>query len=431
MVRQYIGARYVTKIYENSQIPGSAEWEATVTYEPLTMVTYNNSSYLSKKQVPGSVGDPASNPDYWVVTGYYNGQIAALQTDVQNLQIDVGQIQAELLSFTNRKILFIGDSIGTTQDGNGDTFVDITMRRLGLTKDDTYFNASFAGIGLTTSLTFPGNFSEVFTWFKANYPTVDLETITDVIICGGPNDLGATDTAILNAVSAIKTQILTDCINAKLHLGISAKNSVNTAGVSGFHDYLNHYRKAALNSNISWLNGLEYALYNTKFTSDKLHPNSTGVAVLADALEACIVDGIYKPNVQLDLSDSDVTVGSAFASMSAGSAAAFSEHLNDGFVSICPTSIQYPTFIFASSYTGYGNIKLFTANDYIAMCPYNSRLAAPMPIQYVDSSNVTHNTNAYLSKAGNDWMIDFPYGVTDAVYLYILPLNSVLSADRC
>ena len=85
-VRQYIGARYTTKIYENSLDPSSAEWEANVTYEPLTMVTYNNSTYLSKKQVPGSVGDPANNPDYWVVTGYYNGQIMQLQNDVAALK---------------------------------------------------------------------------------------------------------------------------------------------------------------------------------------------------------------------------------------------------------------------------------------------------------------------------------------------------------
>lgn len=85
-VRQYIGARYVTKIYENSITPGSAEWEAGVTYEPLTLVTYNYSSYLSKKEVPGSIGDPASNPAYWVVTGAYNGQIATLQSEIDDLE---------------------------------------------------------------------------------------------------------------------------------------------------------------------------------------------------------------------------------------------------------------------------------------------------------------------------------------------------------
>lgn len=86
--RQYIGARYVTKVYENSLDPSSAEWEAGINYEPLTMVTYNMGSYLSKKDVPASVGDPASNPQYWAQTGFYNGQIAYLDSIKQNKTLE-------------------------------------------------------------------------------------------------------------------------------------------------------------------------------------------------------------------------------------------------------------------------------------------------------------------------------------------------------
>ena len=85
--RQYIGARYVTKVYENSLDPSSAEWEANVNYEPLTMVTFNNGSYLSKKTVPASVGNPPSNPTYWTQTGFYNGQILALENEVDKLNM--------------------------------------------------------------------------------------------------------------------------------------------------------------------------------------------------------------------------------------------------------------------------------------------------------------------------------------------------------
>lgn len=89
MVRQYIGARYVTKAYENSQDPSSAEWETSMNYEPLTLVTYNYGSYLSKKEVPASVGDPASNPDYWTQTGFYNGQITLLNARVTKLEGEI------------------------------------------------------------------------------------------------------------------------------------------------------------------------------------------------------------------------------------------------------------------------------------------------------------------------------------------------------
>lgn len=84
-VRQYIGARYVTKIYENTLDPSSAEWQAGVSYEPLILVTYLNGSYLSKKAVPGAIGDPAANPTYWAQTGFYNGQIAGLQAQIDEI----------------------------------------------------------------------------------------------------------------------------------------------------------------------------------------------------------------------------------------------------------------------------------------------------------------------------------------------------------
>lgn len=84
--RQYIGARYVIKIYENTEVSGSAEWQANTRYEPLTMVTFQNNSYLSKQPVPAYIGNPAQNPDYWVATGMYNGQIASLQRAVAELE---------------------------------------------------------------------------------------------------------------------------------------------------------------------------------------------------------------------------------------------------------------------------------------------------------------------------------------------------------
>lgn len=85
MVRQYIGARYTTKIYENSLDHSSAEWESGVIYEPLTLVTYNSSSYISKKNVPATVGNPAANADYWTLTGAYNGQILQLQNQINDI----------------------------------------------------------------------------------------------------------------------------------------------------------------------------------------------------------------------------------------------------------------------------------------------------------------------------------------------------------
>lgn len=147
--RQYVGARYVTKIYENSLDPSSAEWEGSVNYEPLTLVTYNNGSYLSKKEVPGSVGDPASNPLYWVQTGFYNGQIAALDARIQILE----------------SVSYIMIPTGDTTDRSNELNTALTEHSAVLfVEGDYYFNgnitlpdnAKLFGVGASSVLKFVG-----------------------------------------------------------------------------------------------------------------------------------------------------------------------------------------------------------------------------------------------------------------------------------
>lgn len=95
--RQYIGARYVPKFYQNS-VDGSAQWESNVVYEPLTYVTLTNGHmYISKKQVPATVGSPVSNIDYWLDVGSYNGFIDQLQGEIDTINdVTIPALQASV-----------------------------------------------------------------------------------------------------------------------------------------------------------------------------------------------------------------------------------------------------------------------------------------------------------------------------------------------
>lgn len=198
-MRQYVGARYVPKIYTNSLNPGSNDWESGVVYEPLTIVNYNTTSYTSKKPVPSTVGDPASNPDYWVETGSYNGQIANLQNQINTLNT-IGK---------NRKFLLIGDSLGigtsfiTGQgyvDGKG--WVGWCMDYIGT---DRCVWAAINGGGFTE----PTPYQWLYQLQNVNLGTHIPEEFTDLIILGGSNDIDDTTlnikTAIGNLVSYAKT----------------------------------------------------------------------------------------------------------------------------------------------------------------------------------------------------------------------------------
>lgn len=128
-LKQYIGARYVTKIYENSLNPLSAEWEADVNYEPLTMVTYNYGSYLSKKNVPATIGNPSDNPTYWVQTGFYNGQIAYLYdqvTLINGVITDLGGDITNLETLLNTRVT-TPESFGAVGDGTTDDTAAINL----------------------------------------------------------------------------------------------------------------------------------------------------------------------------------------------------------------------------------------------------------------------------------------------------------------
>ena len=88
-VKQYIGARYVPKF------ASPVEWAADTSYEALTIVTFNNASYTSKIQVPPTVGNPANNPQYWVLTGNYNAQVEQYRQETENYNAQVEQYKQE------------------------------------------------------------------------------------------------------------------------------------------------------------------------------------------------------------------------------------------------------------------------------------------------------------------------------------------------
>lgn len=73
--RQYVGARYVPKIM--------GEWNKTLQYEALSIVTYMGNSFTSKIPVPPNI--EIDNTNYWVNTGNYNAQVEGYRQDVENL----------------------------------------------------------------------------------------------------------------------------------------------------------------------------------------------------------------------------------------------------------------------------------------------------------------------------------------------------------
>lgn len=72
--KQYIGSRYVPIFAD------PIEWDKTLTYEPLTIVIHQGSSYTSRQYVPSGVD--ITDDTYWALTGNYNAQVEQYRREV-------------------------------------------------------------------------------------------------------------------------------------------------------------------------------------------------------------------------------------------------------------------------------------------------------------------------------------------------------------
>lgn len=160
--RQYIGARYVPKFYENPS--GGSEWLSGVGYEALTVVTYGGNSYTSKKTVPSNIGAPNANPEYWASTGIYNSQIESLREEVEALSEQYDDISEQAMAgatssyFYGKKICVYGDSISNSPTPatsywgilNSEYGIDITNRAISGSTLEGSINAIESATDLAT-----------------------------------------------------------------------------------------------------------------------------------------------------------------------------------------------------------------------------------------------------------------------------------------
>ena len=254
-VIQYVGARYVPKFYENPN--GGSDWVSGVIYEPLTIVTYLNASYTSKKSVPANIGNPASNPEYWVATGNYTQQVeeyrqqvVALSADFDTLSdtvddalSDISDIQTEVtgliedvesavdaLENLNIDTIYKGSTIHVYGDSNA--YIDF------LNNNEKWFNIVAGVLGCTVN----NHSTNGSCWLEGigtrgqflaqvNATQVD-ENAKLAMIMGGINDFhygtynaSAYATAISDTISAIHTKLPNAVIVVMMDCGSQMPNA--------------------------------------------------------------------------------------------------------------------------------------------------------------------------------------------------------------
>lgn len=125
MNRQYIGARYVPKFFDDGK--GSNEWISGLSYEPLTIVTHLGNFFTSKKHVPANT--EITDTNYWIVTSNYNAQVEEYRQETVRVANGLATEVANRESADNNILKNIEDA----KDANkteivlfGDSWVDYT-----------------------------------------------------------------------------------------------------------------------------------------------------------------------------------------------------------------------------------------------------------------------------------------------------------------
>lgn len=249
---KYVGARYTIKVYENTVTPGSAEWQSNVNYEPFTLVTYNNGSYLSKKDVPANIGNPAANTQYWAETGAYNGQILNLQNQIGNLANLITSDNSSLVNAINEiksetNVLSNQVSLFNLNDNSniiviGDSWTNGLHATHGLwywlnqyLPHDAFYHNQENGSGFLAQGVSGHTFKDLLQITEGSI--TDDDTINRIIVLGGLNDEG------LSGVSAAVDDFA-DYAHATFKNAAITIITVNRSeyGDLNRYDYINTYK---------------------------------------------------------------------------------------------------------------------------------------------------------------------------------------------
>lgn len=276
-VRQYVGARYVPQFAE------PIEWNANMSYEPMTVVTYLFNSYTSRKAVP--VGIIPTNTEYWAPTGNYNAQVEAYRQEVVDLTETVNDNALIVTDFKKKVLpedkffLILGDSYGVVESNWVDKLFTLTGWN--------GVNFSHSGYGFVGGTSGATSYKTALSTY-----TGDKNTVTDIIVQGGLNDSSNNESEIVDAIRDFMTYVKSNFPNAEVSIAMCGWNCVEAKNLSRV---LRAYQRSTYYG-AKYLNGSEFWCHNSGYMrSDNFHPNETGSNYISMAFINAIKTGSFNP----------------------------------------------------------------------------------------------------------------------------------------
>lgn len=290
--RQYIGARYVPKYFNNPE--GGNDWISGISYEALTIVKYSDNWFTSTKPVPATIGSPNLNSEYWVNTGTSSGA----PPDLTEIEQEIEELKENKQN--NRKVLIVMDSYGYYK------FNNMSIGEWALKYSQLNGKVIFLG-GAGFNINNPNTFLKCIT---DNLSTLgNLAEYTDIFIFGGANDFGVSADNINAGMQATMNYINTNFNNPKVYLGMLSKTIGSQYIASTKNIYKNCYAYG-----MSFIPNVEYiVIFKSQMQSDNLHPNTDSIQeiskFLSQALISYSVSTDYKKPFTVNYNNSQISGG--------------------------------------------------------------------------------------------------------------------------
>ena len=174
--KQYIGSRYVPIFAD------PIEWDKNGTYEPLTIVLHQGSSYTSRQYVPSGVD--ITDDTYWALTGNYNAQVEQYRREVASKLDTVAHDDTLKGSGTKKDPITVNLAHTAPMRDEGNTVYPALMYTE--TMQGTTAQRTAKGIGF--------NAGQGLTSYNSEDPTVGIgiklsdQTNTDIATCKRTSD---------------------------------------------------------------------------------------------------------------------------------------------------------------------------------------------------------------------------------------------------
>lgn len=256
------------------------DWDGNRPYPRWSIVQdAGGDGYLAIQAVPSNV--PLTDTNYWAQVANYSALYSAFNDRITALETDMTAVNAAVNLMTNRRYVFFLDSYGLVRNGVT-PFIEKLKPKLQNAAEDNFYYYAVGGAGWVTE---GGAGKHAIEIIQDNYASVpDRDTITDVFMNFGINDLNETDyAAITTEMSACNTAIKTYFPNATIWWGFMGNKISKSA--TEIKNYVTLIRACyGQAENLGWriCSGMEYATHDIRNinSDDKVHPTDTGSTIL-------------------------------------------------------------------------------------------------------------------------------------------------------